>query len=103
MTQSDKNSINRLSLKAMERRISLYENNKITLSQLTQDLISTVSGMLDLSLGWQKKFMDIWGTIEQVNAFALDEGCHEPLERHRDILKRALEELRRIIVDELPE
>jgi hypothetical protein len=94
---SNQNLINQAALVAMEYRIDLYEQNKIGLPQLAQDLFSTVGGMIEVSTDWHNKFMRHWSAIEEVNALNLDEGRHEPIPEHKEVLFKALDDLRVLI------
>jgi hypothetical protein len=97
MYNSEQNSFNQASLRALERRIDLYNQSKIGLPQLAQDLSSIVSDMIDIPTNWYHKFMKCWGAIEEVNALALNKDSCKPLTRDQKILQKALTELRSLI------
>jgi hypothetical protein len=93
MVDSNENLINKASLKSIDYRIDLYKHRRMSLPQLTQDLFSTVSGMLNVSEIWHEKFMFLWSVVEEVNAFALAEDSCEPLKDHEELLLKTLNEM----------
>ncbi|NJM76774.1 MAG: hypothetical protein HC852_14510 [Acaryochloridaceae cyanobacterium RU_4_10] len=100
MDNFNQSSFNQASLKALERRIDLYDQSKIGLPQLSQDLSSIVSEMIDIPINWHHKFMKYWGVVEEVNALALEKDSCKPLPSDQKILQKALAELRVLIHEE---
>ncbi len=96
-SHSNNNPINQAALVAIERRINLYEQGKIDLPRLAQDLFSTVSGMIEVSTDWHNEFMKYWSAIEEVNALTLDEGIPEPILEHKELLCKTFDEVRTLI------
>lgn len=96
-SHSGKNSINQTALTTIDRRIDLYEQGKINLPQLAQDLFSTVRGMIDVPTDWHNNFMKYWSAVEEVNALALAKGSYEPIHEHRELLCKTLESIRELV------
>jgi len=91
-------SINRSAISAITHRVDLYTNGSIDLPRLSQDLIATLNGTLNVPDDWRAAFMQEWAKIEEVNAVALDAGQTRPTNAvSEDVVAGALDGIQRLI------
>lgn len=68
---NEKSEYNTRQLRLMQKKIELFEKDKIYLNDLISDLESLLNVLEDFDLEWKNKFRGLWGILEQIYAWAL--------------------------------
>ncbi len=88
------NEINREGIEYIDHLLHAYQNGRVSLPNLASKLDIARGGLLFPDEEWLTLYTKIWGVIEECNAFALDEGQTDVVDRYEDILNNAVIEMR---------
>lgn len=91
-----KNNFNSRQLELMLQKIQLYQNGKISLRALIDDLESLVNALEGIDKNWKSEFLGRWGVLELIYSSNL---FHNKNLDDDDTIKiqQSLEELRKLI------
>jgi len=84
-------------LRQMAESIQLFENKKLSLSDVVNRLVDLLDAIESIDIDWKKQFKSEWWQLEQVNATILDKGLILLPKEYKDIVEDSISKLKKMI------
>ena len=90
-------ALNEELLQMIIQEIEAYYSGQIRFPQLVSDIGTAIDSLHNYDVEKWEKLKSKWRVLEEVNSLALDQGCFEPLEEHKEVAENTLTGLKKLI------
>jgi hypothetical protein len=90
-------SYNIRQLDLMLDRLTAFDRGAIPFGKLISDLDALLSALENKDEDWTNSFLKQWAILEDIYAYALDKNLKEPPDEDKDLIGKAINELRELI------